>query len=62
MVGVCMRLFCVCVVLCLVEALLGADRSSKESHRVWKMITELNKRLEWAGRAIERKEKTELEI
>jgi hypothetical protein len=44
MFGVCMRLFCVCAVLCLGRGLARADHSSKESYRLWKMITELNKR------------------
>jgi hypothetical protein len=44
MFGLCMRLFCVCVVLCVGRALQRADHSPKESYRLWKMITELNKR------------------
>jgi hypothetical protein len=35
MFGVYMRLFCVCAVLCLEEALRRADHSSKESYRLW---------------------------
>jgi hypothetical protein len=44
MLGVCMRLFCVCAVLCIGIGLATGDHSSKESYRLWKMITELNKR------------------
>jgi hypothetical protein len=40
-----MRLFCVCVAMCVGSGLLRrAHHSPKESYRLWKMITELKKR------------------
>jgi hypothetical protein len=57
MFGVCMRLFCVCVALCVGSGLATAYPSSKGPYRPRKMITKLNKRHdpEWDGRAIEKK-------
>jgi hypothetical protein len=57
MIRMCMRLFCVCVVLCVGSGLATGCHSSKESYRLWKMITELNRGQgpEWAGKAIKTK-------
>jgi hypothetical protein len=46
MFGVCMLLFCVCVHLCLGRGLATGWSLAKESYRLWKVITELNK---WPG-------------
>jgi hypothetical protein len=43
MVGVCMRLFYLCVVLCLGSGLAKGWSLAQESYRQWKMITDLNK-------------------
>jgi hypothetical protein len=43
---VCVRLFCVCVVLRVSSGLATADHSSKESYRLYKKITKLKKRPE----------------
>jgi hypothetical protein len=44
MFSLCMRLFCVYVVLCLGRDLATGWSLSKESYHLWKIITELNKR------------------
>jgi hypothetical protein len=44
MFDMCMRLFCDWVALWLVSGLATGNHSSKRSYRLWKMITELNKR------------------
>jgi hypothetical protein len=52
-----MRLFCVCVVLCLARGLATSCSLVQESYRLWKIITELKigQGPEGAGRAIEKK-------
>jgi hypothetical protein len=44
MFGVCMCLFCVCVVLCLGRGFATSWSPVQESYHLWKMITELNKK------------------